>query len=575
MSLKRKLFGTLAAASAVLSLAACGTTNNESSGGGEKPEDAPDTWIADRTITGLVFQSAGDAGVDSMSPEIQEYIKERTGITYELQTVTSDSSTEALVSGLAAGDLPDFISFYLNHSGRPEFPPLLQAANEGMFHDIAPYLKEGETYGKYFEEGFLPIDTKENIMMRDDHDGATYLVHMSINEEPATDPSKLIGGPYIRSDIAEDLGIDPLEINSTEQVQELLQQIADGNYTDDNGAAITPLGPTIWGGSDRPFIYNDLVWQGAGGEKFWKDGDTVLHESQTDYGEQRVEYVRELMADGLMHPEFYTMEETRASEGVVNGSFGIIADIHSGMPEVAQLKYVPLGPINRVDGNNHMVMRYKSGYAGWAVPSTTANPEEIVAFADWLASEEGKTLYLYGLEGEHYDVGEDGKPVPKEELVQLQAEDPDTAREEGFRGVRAWWGEHLAYTNMNNLEHFGESNWGDKVRAANSEGVQSSVERIAELVNYDERFENKEVIDGLTPRAYLDEYVNQEADGDDSIVAALDNWDVELQKAYYASSDEEATRIIENAKQDLLDAGIEEYSAFLEAKEADGNVIYY
>ena len=40
----------------------------------EKPEGAPDTWIADRTITGLVFQSANDAAVE-MNPEIKEYIK--------------------------------------------------------------------------------------------------------------------------------------------------------------------------------------------------------------------------------------------------------------------------------------------------------------------------------------------------------------------------------------------------------------------------------------------------------------------------------------------------------------------
>lgn len=574
MSLKRKIIGSLTLATAAVSLAACGASGNESSGGGERPEDAPDTWIADRTITGLVFQSAGDAGVDSMSPEIQEYIKERTGITYELQTVTSDSSTEALVSGLAAGDLPDFISFYLNHSGRPEFPPLLQAANEGMFHDIAPFLKEGETYGKYFEEGYLPVDTKENIMMRDDHDGATYLVHMAIDENPADPGMKSVGGPYIRRDIAEDLGVDPLSIHTTEELYDLLVDIQEKGYTDDNGATVTALGPTVWGGSERPFIYNDLVWEGAGGEKFWKDGDSVLHESQTDYAEQRVEYVRQLMDEGLMHPEFYTMEETRASEGVTNGSFAIVADLYNYRPEVADLKYIPLGPINRVDGNNHMVMRYKSGYAGWAVPSTTENPEEVVAFADWLASEEGKTLYLYGLEGVHYDLGEDGKPVPKTELVQLQAEAPDEARKEGFRGVRAWWGEHLAWTNMNNFEQFGERNWGDKIREAEGQD-QTAAEQIIEMYNWDERYENKEVIDGLTPRAYLNEFITEQADGNDSIITALDNWDVELQKAYYASTDEEAMNIIQNAKQDLLDAGIEEYTAFLESKEAEGNVIYY
>ncbi|EHR36534.1 extracellular solute-binding protein [Facklamia languida] len=530
-------------------------------------EEKSDAFIADREITGLVFQSAGDAGVDTMSPEIAAYIKERTGITLKLETVTSEDSAQALAAGLASGDLPDFIAFYLNHSGRPEFPLLLQAANQGMFHDIAPYLKEGKVYGKYFEEGYLPRDTKENIMMREDQEGATYLVHMAINQEPADPGSKQIGGPYIRRDIAEELGINPQEINTTEQLRDLLNQIKEGGFTDDNGNPVTPLGPTVWGGSDRPFIYNDLVWQGEGGEKFWKDGDQVKHESMTDYAEKRVAYVRELLAEGLMHPEFYTMEETRAAEGIVNGSFAITSDMHSYRPEVGDLKYVPLGPINRVDGTNNMVMSYKSGYAGWAVPATTENPEEVVKFADWLAGPEGKLLYFYGLEGVHYDLDEDGFPVAKEELVKLQDENPDEAIKEGFRGVRAFWGEHLAFTDINNLAQFGEASWGEKVRGEDN----SAAKKIIELYDYDKRYEEKEVIDGLYARAYLYEFEGEDGD----LNQALDAWNEDVIKAYYATSEEEAQKILDASRQDLIDAGIEDFCKFLEEKEANGDVIFY
>lgn len=530
-------------------------------------EEKSDAFIADREINGLVFQSAGDAGVDTMSPEIAAYIKERTGITLKLETVTSEDSAQALAAGLASGDLPDFIAFYLNHSGRPEFPLLLQAANQGMFHDIAPYLKEGKVYGKYFEEGYLPRDTKENIMMREDQDGATYLVHMAINQEPADPGSKQIGGPYIRRDIAEELGINPQEINTTEQLRDLLNQIKEGGFTDDNGNPVTPLGPTVWGGSDRPFIYNDLVWQGEGGEKFWKDGDQVKHESMTDYAEKRVAYVRELLAEGLMHPEFYTMEETRAAEGIVNGSFAITSDMHSYRPEVGDLKYVPLGPINRVDGTNNMVMSYKSGYAGWAVPATTENPEEVVKFADWLAGPEGKLLYFYGLEGVHYDLDEDGFPVAKEELVKLQDENPDEAIKEGFRGVRAFWGEHLAFTDINNLAQFGEASWGEKVRGEDN----SAAKKIIELYDYDKRYEEKEVIDGLYARAYLYEFEGEDGD----LNQALDAWNEDVIKAYYATSEEEAQNILDASRQDLIDAGIEDFCKFLEEKEANGDVIFY
>ncbi len=158
------------------------------------------------------------------------------------------------------------------------------------------------------------------------------------------------------------------------------------------------IGPTAWGGSDRDWLYNDLVWTGVSGEKFMKDENgKILHEAQTDYGIERVKFVQKLMKEGLMTPEYYTMEETRAKEGIVNGSFAIVSDMHNYMPENNDMTYIPLGPVQRVDGTNDMVISYKSGYAGWAIPSTTEMPEHVMQFADWLASEEGKRLYFYGL----------------------------------------------------------------------------------------------------------------------------------------------------------------------------------
>ena len=190
-----------------------------------------------------------------------------------------------------------------------------------------------------------------------------------------------------------------------------------------------------------------------------EDGE-ILHESQTDYGIKRVEFVQQLMKEGLMNPEYYTMEETRAKEGMVNGSFAIVSDMHNYMPENSNLTYVPLGPIERVDGTNDMVINYKSGYAGWAIPSTTEQPEHVMQFADWLISEEGKRLYFYGLEGRDYELDENGKPVVKQEVLDLLESNPEEAKKLGFRGVRSWWGEHLGYTDMDNLADFGELQYG-------------------------------------------------------------------------------------------------------------------
>lgn len=533
----------------------------------EKPADAPDTWIADRTIKGLIFQSANDASVE-MNPEIQKYIKERTGITLELEGVTSEDSQGALSSGLAAGNLSDFIAFYLNNSGRAEMQMLLKAANEGQFTDLKPFMENSQTYSKYLDKDYLPADTRDNIMFRDDWDGSSYLMHMSINRTPAQVNRAYIGGTYIKKSIVDDLGIDPDSITTTDQLYDLAKKIKEKGYKDDNGAPITAIGPTAWGGSDRDFLYNDLVWSGDSSEKFFKDKDgNIKHEAQTEYGMKRVEYVQKLIKEGIMHPEFYTMNETRAKEGVVNGSFGIVADMHNFLPENNDMEYIPLGPISRVDGSNNMVLSYKSGYAGWAIPSTTKDAEEVFKFADWLASEEGKRLYFYGLEGRDYDLDENGNPVVKQEVIELKENKPEEAKKLGFRGVGSYWGEHLGYTDLDNQADFGEAEWGQSVKEEDT----SAATKIIEMYDYDKKVEEASVIDGMTPKSFLYEFDGGKGD----LEAALTRYNEDLERAYYAKSSSEAKKILDDSLKNLEKNELSKFCEFLKEKEASGITIKY
>lgn len=334
----------------------------------------PDTWIADRKLKGLVFQSDNDAS-PKMNKEVAQELKKKTGITLELQTVSNEDSTEALTSGLASGDLPDFIVYYLDDSGRPEMKVLNKAAKQGRLTDLTKMLKNTKIYSKYFKKGYLPKDTKDNIMFNKEQDG-TYLVHMGINRHPGQEERRTVGGPYVRKDIMDKLHIDPTSIKTSKDVEKLAEKMKEHHFKDDNGKEITPIGPTAWGGDDRTKFYNDLVWTGQSDEKFLNKGKKIIHESQTEYPLKRVHYVKDLMKKGLMTKEFYTMEENKAKEGLVNGSWGIVSDLHNYVTENQSMKYVPLGPLNTVKGKFRVEKPYKSGANGWAVPSTTEHPED-------------------------------------------------------------------------------------------------------------------------------------------------------------------------------------------------------
>ena len=129
-----------------------------------------------------------------------------------------------------------------------------------------------------------------------------------------------------------------------------------------------------------------------------------------------------------MTKEFYTMEENKAKEGLVNGSWGIVSDLHNYVTENQSMKYVPLGPLNTVKGKFRVEKPYKSGANGWAVPSTTEHPEDVVKLADFLASREGKLLGQYGIKGRDYTLDKKGNPHVKPEVLKEVENNPDEAK---------------------------------------------------------------------------------------------------------------------------------------------------
>ncbi|BBH23774.1 ABC transporter [Paenibacillus baekrokdamisoli] len=526
--------------------------------GNVAPEGKPATWIADRKIKGLVFMGSDDYTED-MNPEVKAKVKELTGIDYEIQIMKADHSIDGLIAGLASGDLPDFIAFYLNDSGRPEMPVILKAAREGMFTDLAPLMKDTKVYSKYLEKGFLPLDTEFGVMFRPEFKGATYFEHMNINREGGQ-TTNMVGGPFIRKDIAEALNVDPRTITSTEQIYELAKKIKAGNFKDSNGKVVTPIGPAYWGGSEVGALFQDLEW---GNTEQWikqdKDGN-ILHEAETPYAMKKVDFVKKLLSEKLMQPEFFTIDESRATEGAVNGSWAIVGNMHSMQDFNQDVHYLPIGPIKDVDGSTQMKLSFKSGYSGWAIPTTTEKPEDIMKFADFLASKEGKLLWKYGIEGRDYTLDADGKPVVKQEVIDLKAKDPNEAKKLGFAGVGNEWGGILGSTDNDDLVDFGEKFWADKANAGKSKGA----EIIAEYVNWNKRRAEAVIRDVYSPKAFLGEF----AKGTE-LKAAFDNYKDSLVKAYYSKTTEEAQKTLDNALKQMKAAGLDDYLKLLKEKNAD------
>ncbi|MBS5315109.1 MAG: extracellular solute-binding protein [Clostridiales bacterium] len=544
----------------------------EASGSTSDSADRPDTWIADRTITIQAY--VDDIGYslpeDFSETPVGQEIKRLTGIDVEVQYTPGAKDSEVLASQLAAGTIPDVVVTYLNNSSRPEFTLLLKAAKEGLFADVSEYMKESKVYSKYYEEGYLPNDTYKNITFRDDLDGA-YIMQLSI---PAVDRSlefnpqeEYVGGMYIQKSIVEALGINPAEIRTQEQFYDLLVDIKNGGFKDKNGNDVYPLGPKYWGGSKDTldYIVRGYNWGVSDGYNIDQDGN-IKHEVETDYVYKKIAFVRKLLAEDLMNPEFFTMDSTRAAEVSEIGNSAIIADVHNYQEIVYETgEWVPLGPLNDYTGDNAKVVNGKSGYGAWAISSEAENPEEIFAFFDFLSTREGKLLGNYGIEGEHYDMVDD-KPVVKPEILEhINNGDSEwlinnVGASFGGTGVVLW---EFIMTDIDWLEEFGESRPG----AGSGGGFEGAIE-IATKYPYKEK-----LIPGLDATAYLSADSLMEVKAQMSLL----DYDEMLVQAMYAESEKEVKDIVEGFRKQIQQAGLEEFRAYLEEiyKEDSSSLNFY
>lgn len=561
--MKRKLVGKILAAAMAAtlmigSLSGCGNADKGESGSTVAVADRPDTWIADRTIKIQVY--VNDIGYTlpkdlNATPVMQELTK-RTGIKLDIQYTPGDKDDKVLASQLASGTIPDVIVSYLNDSTRKEFPLLLKASKEGMFADVSSYLKDSKAYNNYEIDGYLPKDTKDNIVFRKDFNGAVYLLQLGIDEVDRSleyiPENEYLGGMYIQKKIVDELSIDPTKINTQEQLYDLLKKIKSGGFKDDNGNDVWPLGPKYWGGTvdSLEYVVPGFNW-GVSDYYNIDESGNVKHEAETDYVYDKINYIRKLLSEGLMNPEYFTMDSTRAEEVSNTKNSAIISDVHNYQELIyGSDNWVPLGRINDIQGNNKIVTHGKTGSGALAISADAKNPEEIFKFFDYLSSKEGQLICQYGVEGVSFDMV-DGKPKLKKEILdKINEGDTDWLVNNvgaGFGGIGCDFF-RFVLTNINPMDDFGES------RPGASEGT--TFERAVQIAKDYPR--EKKLIPGLDATAYLSapELVDVKAQMD------LLKYDEVLTQAFFAKDDNEVKSIIEGFRAQLKSAGndkLEEY----------------
>jgi putative aldouronate transport system substrate-binding protein len=423
ISRRHLLRGSLLTAAAVpfgMSLAACDTggTGGEAGGGGGEAIDLTDkmegamedfgvgtTFVATAPVTfGMLYRDHPNYPYQS-DWSFMTHVRDTNNVSFDFVNVPLSDFDQRRNLLLAAGDAPALIpSAYIGTMD--QFVP------SGTVVPISQYLDYLPNFQQKVQDWGLTEDLDRTRQL----DGEFYVLP-GLLEAPK--PQYSIG---IRKDLWEEAGLD-LNPATWDEFAEQLQVIQDTfpeldyAYSErwSTNAPLEGLLQSLSGG-----FGTEAGWSFADGV-IW-DGSQFVYVGGTESYRTMLEYVNGLIEAGVMDPESLTQSDEAAEQKFAAGKSAAMGINDQGVPqyqtlldeagtdgEVHQI-IVPAGPMGFMVEGGSGTNRFESGVAFSSAALESANFVAMLQFVDWLYySDEGLEFARWGVEGETFTRGEDGK----------------------------------------------------------------------------------------------------------------------------------------------------------------------
>lgn len=374
----------------VLLLSAC-AGNNATPGNGGTAEETPaapgnsgETNEAPEQVTLDMFVDQSWWPMKDWSGAVAEEITKQTGVHLNVTVATDDKQLQVMI---ASGDLPDLV-VTSGQVKRLSDPDLSLAWNDLIAEHAPDWELEQERIG---------VNTAE--------DGNFYTIRNFFSTEAEWEEHKetallYTGGISVRQDIMEELG-NP-EIQSLEDLTALFQTVKD-TYPD-----------------MIPLVLNPPNWHRAYFEQQFGalsgfndvDGGLVYSLNMPEYKDMYL-YMNDLYRTGFIRAENYAYKsEDQGKQLMYNGN-GFAYSwttqgsdlLTSAAKEQGGYTFVNL-PVRLTD--NLKIVNSAVGWQGVFITKENKNPEASIKLMQFLQSDEGQKLALWGIEGEHWDYAPDG-----------------------------------------------------------------------------------------------------------------------------------------------------------------------
>jgi len=408
-------------------LSACGS-------GGEAPQTTAAAPAANEntgtqpaessTGSGLITLTFFDKNTgDAFVNPVAEKITEMTGIFVEIQQPTGNPE-EKLSLMLASGDLPDIV---LMDRRSDIVNKYIAAGGLIALNDLI------DQHGPDIQSMYGDVLNKSRY-----EDGKNYFLNNWYGVDP--DPDR---GINIRMDLLKEMGYGEQaergDYFTQQQFVEMLTTFKN-QYSGD--------------GSTIPFTINGeymetvlSTFRGMYGMKhYYETGNQLQLDVRDPKYLDMVKFINQLYRDGLLDREWAINKEDLFKQKLISGQ---VMAANGGLPdepnsifrddegEDTDKQFYMFKVV--ADGVNPNATTYSPRSSlGWdAIGITASNkhPEETIKFMNYLASEEGQYLLMWGVEGLHWDFT-DGNRQPKPEIIPGFRNDWGAYSKE--TGIRKW-----------------------------------------------------------------------------------------------------------------------------------------
>ena len=295
------------------------------------------------------------------------FIEEVMNINVEFIPLTSANKAEKLPLLFASDELPDLIM----GAGLSTTDLMNYGAQEGQLIDLAPYINEANMPNLTALYEAFP-SYKEMIT-----DGEGHI--WSLGNIESVDRPNTLARYYINYDWLEDVEMDvPKTLDDFTEAMRAFKKL---------GNDIVPIGGSYTTNNPMRYILNAFGYlyregQPAGLQIALRDGEVVLPVADREAYGAFLEYMNMLYEEGLIHQDFFTMDDLTTTTLAKEGKNGFYAEILSGDNYKEYWGAYPLtSDYNDVAQYPIDIGKLNVGQA--VVTSSCEEVELAVAFLDW------------------------------------------------------------------------------------------------------------------------------------------------------------------------------------------------